>query len=169
MTSSYSNVKESDARATVPVTAYDVAGAIIGSAIREGASKSQLKTIVWTLRRAEASLASLPAVPLSYGLVPIMVDTNIADRAVRVADELAEQHKKSSSTGVACSTGSHAYRAARKAGLESESIRRITRSSGKAKHDFRSVANAAELLAADKVELPLIVKKKGLALWNSRL
>ena len=71
---------------------------------------------------------------------PISVPTVIADRIPAIAEELQAQHSMTVATGVPCPRGSSAYRAARNLCPDvANNIRRATRRSGRAKHDFNDV------------------------------
>ena len=136
----------------------------LGDAIRAGASKSQLKTIVWTLEKARLGFAATAATAAATAVsattprvqasltgckVAVWVNPEIADRVAAVADELDIQYRTSVATGIPCPYGSSAYRTAQQSGdPKAHSVRQSVRLSGKAKHDFVEVAETA--LAAGK-------------------
>ena len=76
----------------------------------------------------------------SRDLQPVFVDPSVAGRTQDVAAELALQYNVAKAFGVPCPSGSVAYRRLRSVAPDSALLaRRITRRSGKSKHDFTDV------------------------------
>ena len=121
---------------------------------------------VATVRRADGSTlylntaqaleiylaASSPQLQASHSeeFVPILVAKVIAERAQDVANELACQYNATKALGIPCKSGSDVYRCLQQLGSsKADAVRRVTRKSGKSKHDFSQVkVGAASLHAA---------------------